>query len=344
MSIQAQRRGTCRVTAKAVLLAAVVLGLGGVSFADEGEWSLSIEPLFVNVYGHDQHILTTHEIDFDSIPRTTDRTGLSLDTDSGPGYRGEVQYSRGGWTWGVDFFWFKTNQSAPGQTASASGAIDEVVFEVADQEYRSSGPDEVLYFRTLGDTAIAVWTVDLYGMRTLAEGPDGSIRLQFGLRNGDFDNDFRAVVGIEGVRGSRFDASSNYDRMNGLLLGLAGNVRLGRNEIDAHLSQSLLIGNVELSNQSREFSGSFDGDDNETFDAQELFTTYRDVAIPVSEFRIRWTYEVTERISLGGGIFSSVWWDVPVAPGVIPGEGGDQVLHENTIIFLGGSAAVIFTF
>ncbi|MGQ0836123.1 MAG: hypothetical protein ACT4O5_14625 [Gammaproteobacteria bacterium] len=36
----------------------------------------------------------------------------------------------------------------------------------------------------------------------------------------------------------------------------------------------------------------------------------------------------------------SVWWDVPVPPGVIPTAGGDEVFHENTILYFGLAIAV----
>ena len=39
--------------------------------------------------------------------------------------------------------------------------------------------------------------------RILAEKPNSDVRMHFGLRLGDFDNDYRAVVGIEGVAGRR---------------------------------------------------------------------------------------------------------------------------------------------
>ena len=130
----------------------------------------------------------------------------------------------------------------------------------------------------------------------------------------------------------------------GLTLGLAGDHRFGRNAIDAWLGQSLLIGSVELANTTSDFSGPYQGEAGETFDARELFTVYRDVAIPVSEFRFRWTYGITERFSLGAGAMAAVWWDVAVAPGVIPGEDGNRVLHENTIVFVGATVTATYRF
>ena len=251
-------------------------------------------------------------------------------------YRDEVQYTRKQWRWGVDIFWFDTAQSAASRTAAAdgpSGPVNDVVFQVADRSFTSSGPSEVLYYSVLEDTDLAAWTVDLYGMRTLAGNSDSGIHLQFGLRIGDFDNDYRAVVGMQDATGSRLDASSNYDLMMGPLVGLAGDFHSGRNHIEGYIGQSVLLGSVELTSMSREFTGP--SSDAPSFYAQETLSTVKDVAVPITEFRLNWTYRLSKLLSLGLGANTSVWWDVAVPPGVIPIEGGDGALHENTIVFFG---------
>jgi hypothetical protein len=48
-------------------------------------------------------------------------------------------------------------------------------------------------------------------MRTLAEGSSSGIHLLFGLRTADFDNDFRAVVGLKNIeRESGFESNVYY--------------------------------------------------------------------------------------------------------------------------------------
>lgn len=338
--------GVSSFVVRAAVAGAVALaawGIGAPARADEGEWSLQLEAIFMEVYGHDQHVLTVHEIDLDATPPTENNTAVNLDTDSGPAYRGEFQYTRNQWGWGVDFFWFMTSQGTPDRTAAADGGpFDEVVFEVADRELTSSDPNEVLFYNVLEDTDLAVWTLDLYGIRTLAEKPESHIDLHFGVRFGDFDNDYRAVVGIEDVAGVRLDASSNYGRMMGPLVGLAASAHHGRNEIEAYLGQSLLVGDVELTNSARELVGPFN--EMPSFVAQKTFRKDQEVGIPVTDFRFKWMFRVSDRLSLGAGAHASAWWDVPVPPGVIPIQDGDEVLHENTIVFFGLVGAVKLTF
>ena len=69
-----------------------------------------------------------------------------------------------------------------------------------------------------------------------------------------------------------------------------------------------------------------------------------DVVIPITDLGIGWAYSVSTRISLGLGFNTSVWWDVPVPPGITPADGGDGALRENTIVFFGGLATVGLTF
>jgi hypothetical protein len=321
------------------LLIVLALGLGGAADARAADWTVELQPVFMEAYGHDQHVLTVHQI----TPASDTKTAVSLDTGDTFAYRGEFQYHGAQWIWGVDFLWFVTTQNADPRTA-AGGPVDKVAFEVADRTFTSSDPRQVLFYRVLEDTDLELWTLDFYGMKTLAERPESALRLQLGLRLGDFDNDYHAAVGIEGVAGARLDASSNYDRLMGPLVGLAGDAHFGKNSLTGYLSQSVLFGTAEkLTSTRREFTGPF-GPTPAFGDSEGIRREGQDVAIPISELRIKWAYQLTRRISLGAGVHSSVWWDVPVPPGVVPIAGGDSAFHENTIVLVGVLGAVKVTF
>jgi hypothetical protein len=120
--------------------------------------------------------------------------------------------------------------------------------------------------------------------------------------------------------------------MTGPLVGLRGSMESGRLGFDGSLSQSVVIGEPALEMLSRRFTGPADSP---TFTTQELFETTQDIAIPISELQIRTTVGLFDHVSLGAGVMASAWWDVAVPPGIIPVPGGDQVLHENTLVFLG---------
>ncbi len=327
-----------------VLPVLLALAAGGAARAEDKDWTLRLEPMYMQAFGHDQHVLNIRRFDFDPVPQTERNAGVTLDTGSDYAYRFEFRANRGEWSFGLDSLWFTTAQQAGPFTAAADGAggnVDEVVFEIADRDFTSDDPGEVLFYEVLEDTDLSIWTVDIYAMKTLVESPSGGLQLQLGLRTGDFDNDYRAVAGRQGVDGTLLGASSNYGRMNGPLVGLAGNVRRGRHTVEGYLGQSVLLGSAELTSMFSDFTGSFSAP---TFVSEELLRSDLDVAIPITELRLEWTIRVNRMVAVGLGANTAAWWDIPVPPGVIPGEGGDSVLHENTIVFVGMLGVVELTF
>ncbi|MBI4409974.1 MAG: hypothetical protein HY561_09715 [Gemmatimonadetes bacterium] len=312
------------------LLASLSVAGRAQAQAQEQGWTVRIEAMRVSPRGHDPHVLTIHEVDLDT--QDDRKSAVTLDTRSSIGYRAMVQYTRSAWTWGATFFWLDTSQTTPNLTAAAGGTIDEASFEIADRRFTSSDPGEVLFYRVLEDTDINPWTLDLYGTRTLIETAAARLALQLGVRFGDFDNDYRAAVGIENAGGTRLDASSNYPRMTGPLAGLTGTVQVGPSAIDGYLGHSVILGEVELDGSARDFTGPFS--ESVPFFARETLHTTQDIAIPITEARINWSVRLIDHLSLGAGVHASTWWDVPVPPGVIPIQDGDESLHENTIVLL----------
>jgi len=69
-----------------------------------------------------------------------------------------------------------------------------------------------------------------------------------------------------------------------------------------------------------------------------------DVAIPITELRIKWSFRLSDLISLVAGSQASAWFDVSVPPGVVPGEGGDEAFHENTLVSIGLFSGARLTF
>jgi hypothetical protein len=322
-------------------VAACALGLGATSAAAaDAEWSLLVEPMYMDAYGHDQHVLTIRELDLNSAPPVEIATPVTLDNEAGIGYRFELQYARWDWTVGLDFFWFDASQGRARHTAAANastGLFEQVIFETAGRAVISDDAAEPLLFEVLEDTDIAAWTVDLYAIRPLVESSDAALQLQLGLRNADFDNDFHSVVAIENVSGSLVDASSNYDRMIGPLIGVAGRASLGRSTLRGYLGQSVVFGSVQLSHMTRDFTGPVSTTPNVV--AQETFGKDQDVAIPITEFRVNWLYPLSRRVALGLSANTSAWWDVPVPPGV-PVTDGARAFQENTIVYFGLALAV----
>jgi hypothetical protein len=317
-------------------IAVAVVGNPDVAEAKNGSWSLRLEPIYMEVSGHDRTVLRIEELG--QNPSSSEAT---LATDSGMAYRTQVQYTRKNkkWGFGVDLLWFKTNQSAPNPTAAANGPagpVTELIYEVPDRRYRSTNPSEVLFYRVLEDTALATWTWDSYAIRHLSEKQNRTIDLQFGLRVADFDNDYRAAVGIEDTAGSRLDSSSNYTALVGPVVGINGDFRRGKHTFEGYLGQSVVFGDVELDARTRDYVGPFTENPDPPFVDDDRFQSNESVNVPITDLRLKWSYRLTKRWSLGAGINSSTWWSLPVPPGVeIGGEGASQARHESDLTFWG---------
>ncbi len=321
--ICADRQGAILVT-----LIVLAMGFAGLSRADEGKWTLRLEPIYVAAYGHDRHVLSVHEYAPGSGFQPGSGLAVDLETESVPTWRAEFRYERASWGLGADVFVFLTSQDAADQ-AHTSSSSEAFSYEVPDRIYSTDGPNETLYYRVLGDTDLEVWNVDLYATRLLSDRPASRLRLRFGLRLGDFDNDYHAAVGVQGGGGSQLDSSSNYELMMGPLVGLDGEIERGKSTFEAHLGQSLIFGDATLSRHLSDFEGPHPP---EEFSAVESFERSESVSIPISEFRFRWIYHFTDAMSAGLGADTSVWWNVPVPPGV---ELEHPRYQENTITFFG---------
>lgn len=300
----------------------------------------------MDAFGHDQQVLSISEVESTaSPPRTTSRP-VSLDSESGLALRFELEWNRSGdWDYGLDGFLFSASRGRPARTAAAdgpAGPVDEVVFDAWNRNYQSNGPGEELFFGVLGDTDIAIWTVDAYAIKTLVDSNGRRLRLMMGIRSGDFDNDFHGQAGLQDTGGSFYDASSNYDLMMGPLVGIAGETSSGNNTFRGYIGQSVLLGSAQLTHTTSDFIGA-PTDPPTNVIAQDSFSRDTDVAIPITELRFNWLRPLNERLSLGVAANVSVWWDVAVPPGVVPATEADRS-NENTIVFFGIGAALRFDF
>ncbi|MCB1043886.1 MAG: hypothetical protein KDC35_13165 [Acidobacteria bacterium] len=320
---------THRVCTVSTLLLVLVLPVP----AQDGKWEITFSPLYVDVVGNDPHVLSIHNVQQTDSFATDARTAVSIDTESGNGWLGEARYDKGKWAFGIDFFWFVNSQITDPLRMTGTDATHYVAFEIADRSYVSESPDQVLYFQGLEDNELKAWTFDLFALLELARTEHGTISAQLGLRNADYDNDYHAVVGIEGIGGTRQDASSNYPRMTGPLVGFTGQFHWGRNHLQGVLNQSVVFGSVELSGQLRDFNGPFN--EAPDFVSDQTLHYMKSTGIPITDFRLKYSREIGQRWSLGIGMHHTAWWDLPIPPGVDPMPGGSGQFRENSMILSG---------
>lgn len=328
---------------RSILLAvALLVAAMSPALAEEDRWSIDVEAVSLDVGGNDRIVLADRAF---AAGGPTTQTTHQLDTGSTFGYRAELHRAGDRWSFGFDFLIYRTDQEFDPRTGAAGSSAAERIFLVGGGQVVSDDPSERLYFQRLDDTTIELWAADFVASRAIARGNGRELRLGLGLRAADFDNDYRAVVGIEGVGGLRLDSSSNYDRMHGPLVALAGSIERGRNRFEGTLGQAVVFGDVELSSGLREFAGPPTLDVDAEFPAirAERFNKVESVTIPMTELRLEWRYRVTARIALGAGAFLAAWWDLAVPPGVVAGSTLDT-LDENTLELYGASGGVTVRF
>lgn len=311
------------------------------SRAAEDRWTIDVETVQLEISGQDRHVLTDRH---GAGPAASDAT-VRLDTSGANAWRTEVRRAGERWSFGFDFLWHVTNQNADLRTGAADAGTERTFIVGSGVGVVSRGPGEVLYFQRLEDTTVEFWNADLVATRAIAAGPRSELRLVLGLRAADFDNDYRAVVGVEDRGGLRLDASSNYDRMHGPLLAISGIFEHGRHRFEGYLGQAVVWGDVELSSSVREFIGppSLEVDDVPNVVDQTRFTQIESVTIPMTEARLRWRYRLARRWSIGLGAFYQRWWDLAVPPGVVAGSQLDT-LAENTIEAYGAAGGITIVF
>ena len=323
------------------LAVALLVAAASPALAAEDRWSIDLEAVSLDAGGNDRIVLADRAVAGGSATQTTH----ALDSGSALGYRAEVHRTGDRWRFGVDFTIYRTNQEADPRTGAAGGNVAQRIFVVGGGQVVSDSPGERLYYQRLEDTTVELWSADFVASRRIAGGDRNELRLGFGLRAADFDNDYRAVAGIEDVGGLRLDASSNYDRMHGPLVSLSGSLERGRNRFEGYLGQAVVFGDVELTSGLREFTGPPTLDVDADFPAirAERFNKVESVTVPMTELRLKWRYRLTDHLALGAGAFLAAWWDLAVPPGVVAGSSLDT-RDENTLELYGASGGVAVRF
>jgi hypothetical protein len=117
-------------------------------------------------------------------------------------------------------------------------------------------------------------------------------------------------------------ASESSASLTGPMLALAGNAEAGRLRIDWLIGQSVLLGTAETSGEWRDVDNIREttADGVTSTETRTLLNGLIEKAqedralVPVMELQLKATVQVTRALSLGGGVFSSTWFQMPVAP------------------------------
>ena len=385
-----------------VLCVAVLVfgGAGSIAQAQDDGWSIQLEPMWMDVKGNDIHVgdIFRWKIDwyYDGVKGIYTRKygvtyePINLDMDDNLTVRAELTYRKNQWGLGFSGWWFNTDASVSGRvtTPKRIEGTDGVNFwgtyyrngvRMWDHTIRPVWTElEVSGFSPVDYWAgndLGVWTIDVHGIRTLAEKKDSHVDLAFGLKFGSLDNkrsegqSQRAFIYDAFGPGLHFDnqitlqskSEADYGLMAGPVLGFQGKARYEKFGIEGLVNQSLLIGKVDQSGHWRDTDDMWivKGPKGGPFtpvrqyaylDGNFPFSKKETVALPVTEAKLKFLYFIRDNISAGIGGFASIWWNAPVAPKwSIPGdwtalEGTGWRLQEDTLVFYGGMLALNIQF
>lgn len=379
---------------KVVLVVAVLMFFmaGNVVYAEEGKWSIQLEPMWMDVKGNDLHVGDVFKYREEwHAPTMTLTYGvtyepINLDMNDKLTLRTEITYRKNQWGLGISGWWFNTDDSVTGRVTTPpeefipTGWIfyvngvrmwDHSILPVRN-DLDPSGFSPVDYW---AKSEVGVWTVDLFGIRTLAEKKNSHIDLTFGLKLGSPDNEreegqsMRAFVYNWFGAGLHWDnritleskSEADYGLMIGPVIGLQGKVKYKRIGLEGLLNQSILIGRVKQSGTWTDIddiwivSGPVGGPftpvrQYDYLEGKFPFSKSETYAIPVTEAKLKFLVDVAKNVSIGIGGFTSIWWNAPLAPKwSIPGdwiwrEGTGWRLQRETLVFYGGMCALNIRF
>lgn len=274
---------------KAVLIisALMLFSMGSLAYAeDKGQWSIQLEPMWMDVSGNDVHVgdIFRGRADwyYDGINDIyTVRYGITyepinLNMKDKLTLRSEVTYRKNQWGIGLSGWWFNTDDSVRGRVTTPPGiwGTDGInwwitdyengvrmwdnTIEPVDNELEASRYSPVDYW---AGNDLGVWTADIFGIRTLAEKKDSHIDMTFGLKLGSLDNDRnegqrqRSFVYHEFGPGYHWDnqitleskSNVDYGLMAGPAIGLSGKAKYKSLSLEGLINQSILLGRVKQS-------------------------------------------------------------------------------------------------
>jgi hypothetical protein len=167
----------------------------------------------------------------------------------------------------------------------------------------------------------------------LGEFQNGRINITLGAKFGSINNKTSEAYN----QGPATDSYGNYSSQSGSAtnsananflvgpsIGVQGIGKYGNHRLEGFLSQSVLIGNIYRNTTiARDYNSYYSSDVYNT-----NLSDSETMAIPVTEMKIKYLYDVTENLSLGLGFFGSAWIDAPT------------ISQNKTLFFYGGLGSI----
>jgi len=372
-----------------VFVLSILISVGTISFAQDG-LKIRLEPIWMGAYGYDEHVgdvffykeewnsntlIYTYGIKYDPINlNMKDKLTLKVELNY---IKNQWGLSFGGWHFDSDGLKSGRVITSPMESTDTGYIYYENGVRMWDQtiwplrnDLEDSGFSPVDWY---AKNKLGIWTVDLFGIRTLTEKTGSKIDFIFGLKLGSLNNEReegqyqRSYVYYENLPENFFTdypdwptgydwdnynslkstSKADYEIMLGPLLGFGGKARHKRWGIEGFITQSVLFGDVKFKTFWEDIDNIWYAEEGEPIGQYEYdcgyfpFTKREETALPVTELKLKLLYSLTDNIFLGAGTFLSIWWNTPVAPKFsipgswVAGEGTGWRLQKRTLTFKG---------
>ena len=284
-------------------------------------------------------------------------------------YRG-ARWGFGGRGWRVD-----TNGAMEGSAESPSEDSligvrmwDHSALPVVNR-FTASGYSPVTFH---AENSLENLRIDGYAERRWIASGNLNVAMRFGVAYTQFKNErregsaeqaaYQDVLGptvVTGTNSITLDAESETTaNLIGPSIGIAGDSRHGAFRLEWLVSPAVLFGTAETSGTWTDVDSISEVwvspglRENRTEHLEGVIPMERDVrvAVPVLDLHVRASVAIAKGVRIGGGLFSSSWFGMPVAPAFsIPGawtdvEGTGWRDQTRDLTFLGYSAFVSFGF
>lgn len=338
------------------------------SCANEEEWNIHLEPMYMAAYGNDTRIadIVAISTDLGSGGRfsQTASSAVNLGMNDNFAIRGELEYRKNGWGWGASGWGVNANGAKSGGPFNSDFILGPGPTPPTVNETQVILWNETLFSPPIRQNGLAfqaknnldIWNTDLYAIRTLAKNTENQLDLTFGVKIGNMDNKRQESVdnafffssfpgvGILTIGKARHTSQANFNVMAGPSIGIKSLTRFGKHKVEGLLNQSVLIGEIE---QKASFQLETAGVGFAPEFSSQTFSRKGTDVVPITEIKFKYMYEVTDHLSLGFGAFASIWWNVPLSPEfshVSSFNPGTWKLRESTLSFVGGMGSISYRF
>lgn len=327
-----------------LVAAALIATTATTSMADV---TVSLDPMMMGVFGNDVHAGDVYTYDYSG------GTGYYYQYDGDPiiskpdskfAWRGEVEYTKGDWGVGVNYWGLNSTGDNSGSVTDPNPSDSSYVgIRIGDAGWSTDSAANRIDWGT--SNKIRVWSSDIYGIKKIMDSNDNTFNLTFGLKLAKLENQRKDFMQYNSSSYDstvatytyNWDNSSKSNLLIGPMMGVQGHFHWQKQRVVGTVSQSFIYGGVDYASATTE-AYSYN-----TYDYRYATSHKVNEVIPVTDIKLKWMYDITPKVAVGLGAYGSMWFNAPMAQ-----ESGSyyygNTSNKKTVIFAGALGSLEFKF